>query len=434
MEYRRPEIDAKKRFIAGLSRHPDKKLVIMDPALVKEIPEGVYCPTGLSMDEFAEFFSSDSYQMRSDFIQIVEQSTSVGLIYHLYALVKAYWVTGNRKVGNFHTFIDIGALVRYHYDLHGNIPNDNGEVMNATRVLNGDKFNTDLASFKTPWEMLTRYLSGKTIIAKQSQEMLWHQKFNAQRQPLPNIYINQTHLVYSFVLSKQEAQRNNPSNSTRQTPKTTIQYDYGYRTLSIWERELKKITINIDDVRRHEFPGKKYCDWEVVYRMARRYGQEEIPTYSFGWFDECLNVKEFGQRTSFAENERIEKIEEEYRIRREQEKERSVKNNSSRRLQNTEHPAILEKESKDDSISRIIYPYLVIGDSLLETDDFGPAHLYLYYYCRTLTAAKEAFCKYFETKAMVIIKPESLTDHELFCGFDYSYCDDYIWSCHAEKR
>ena len=278
MEYVSPVIEAKKWLIASLSCDSNKKLVKMDPALVPEMPEGIYCSVCLASDMIAEFFSFDRYNKSSDYIQIVEQDTSIGQIYHLYALVKTYYVVDNKKIGERHTFINIGGLVSYHYDLHGNIPNEKGEVMNATRVLNTDKFNTDLASFKTPWEMLTKYLSARKIIARRNQDGLWQQKFMHFSQPLPNTYIKQSYLVYSFVLSEQDKQMNQSPVSTSQTPRKSIKYDYGDRTLSIYEGERIIKTIKIDDVRKTEFSGKEYCDWEVVYRMARRFDQEEIPT------------------------------------------------------------------------------------------------------------------------------------------------------------
>lgn len=97
--------------------------------------------------------------------------------------------------------------------------------------------------------------------------------------------------------------------------------------------------------------------------------------------------------------------------------------------QNAEISRILHKDDIDDSINKSAYPYLVEGDALLDTDDFGFAHFYDYYYCRTMEDARLAFFEYFKTIAHVQFKPSEFSDHELFEGFEYSRYDDYSWSC-----
>lgn len=59
-----------------------------------------------------------------------------------------------------------------------------------------------------------------------------------------------------------------------------------YRGNSCIKRE------RIDDVRKTYWPGAKFCDWEVVCRMARQNGQSEIQVESFGEVYDTKDISE----------------------------------------------------------------------------------------------------------------------------------------------
>ena len=132
-----------------------------------------------------------------------------------------------------------------------------------------------------------------------------------------------------------------------------------------------------------------------------------------------------GEINSALEERRREAEAERLRIQEEQRKREAQKEAASK---------ILHKYNKDDSISKIDYPYLVDGSALIDTDDFGFVDFHEYYYCKTLMDAKSALYEYFNANADVRFKVDEISDHDLFEGIDYSRYDECCWSCRIIVR
>lgn len=203
MEITQDKINAvKEAFAAQYSDRNNVEIVNIDPAKITEIAAevGQRNNTALSNGEIAEFFAPEDYATKPDYIQIVETTSENGRVYpNLYALVKRYYKSGQQKVGEHLTYINVGGIVRYHFDLQGQTPDAEGKVENAVRVLNTDAFNLKLEGFKLPWEMLTKFLASKKITAKRSDDKLWHQRFTAARRPIRDCYVEQNYMLYSEV-------------------------------------------------------------------------------------------------------------------------------------------------------------------------------------------------------------------------------------------
>ena len=132
-----------------------------------------------------------------------------------------------------------------------------------------------------------------------------------------------------------------------------------------------------------------------------------------------------GEVNSALEERRREAEAERLRIQEEQRKREAQKEAASK---------ILHKDYKDDSISKLDYPYLVDGSALIDTDDFGFVDFHEYYYCKTLMDAKSALYEYFNANADVRFKVDEISDHDLFEGIDYSRYDECCWSCRIIVR
>ena len=201
MEISNEKIQAvKEAFAAQYSDRNNVEIVEISPEKIQSVAAevGQRNNTALGNGEIAEFFSAEDYATKPDYIQIVETTSSNGRVYaNLYALVNRYYKSGQVKVGEHLAYINVGGIVRYHFDLQGQTPDAEGKVMNAVRVLNTDNFNVKLESFKLPWEMLTKCLAGKKITAKRSDDKLWHQRFTAARQPIRDCYVEQNYMLYS---------------------------------------------------------------------------------------------------------------------------------------------------------------------------------------------------------------------------------------------
>lgn len=201
MEISNEKIQAvKEAFAAQYSDRNNVEIVELSPEKIKDVAAevGQRNNTALGNGEIAEFFSAEDYATKPDYIQIVETTSSNGRVYaNLYALVNRYYKSGQVKVGEHLAYINVGGIVRYHFDLQGQQPDAEGKVMNAVRVLNTDAFNVKLESFKLPWEMLTKGLAGKKITAKRSDDKLWHQRFTTARQPIRDCYVEQNYMLYS---------------------------------------------------------------------------------------------------------------------------------------------------------------------------------------------------------------------------------------------
>lgn len=157
--------------------------------------------TALGDGEVAEFFTEEEYKNNIDKYIIHTQSTSptTGRTFdRVYALVNRYFLVGTKKVGEHLAYIDIGGMVRRHYDLTGLTPDAEGKVKGARRVVIPGEFNTKLDSYKLPWAMLTQFLAGKKVKAARSNDKLFFQEF-VNRQPVPDKYVEQQYMVYSFA-------------------------------------------------------------------------------------------------------------------------------------------------------------------------------------------------------------------------------------------
>lgn len=319
MEINNTEFLKAKEIFSYSFRNRDNVRIVdsVDPSSVAELP--LRSTSSLGDGEIAEFFTAEHYISYPDYIQIVETIYGDGQVStSLFALCERYFLVNNRKIGGHLSYIDVGGLVRRHFDLTGLSPDAEGKVKGAVRAIVPYDFNLKLASFEQPWSMLTNFLAGKKVRAKRSTDKLFFQAF-VNRQPVPDKYVEQTYMIYSFVIDDQKKGSQNP---TRQNSTTIIKYDHGSRSLLTFNGVSLKSRTMIDDVRMREFPGRNFCDWEVVYRMARRSGQDAIPLLYNGEFDENMSVRELGKKTSlgggptFEEKEEKERKEKQYRMER----------------------------------------------------------------------------------------------------------------------
>ncbi len=192
---------AKEIFEAGLGNNTS----VVEHQNVEELKEAVASvgqrnTTALGDGEIAEFFDAKAYEENADKYLIHTQSTSSNgrTFDRVYALCNRYFLVGNKKVGEHLSFIDIGGMVRRHYDLTGLAPDAEGKIKGAVRVVTPGDFNNKLEAYKQPWSMLTQFLAGKKIRAKRSTDKLFFQEF-VNRQPVPDKYVEQTYMVYNFA-------------------------------------------------------------------------------------------------------------------------------------------------------------------------------------------------------------------------------------------
>lgn len=205
MDFEKELKEARTQFENGLT-NPNTEIVNHEsPEEMANVVEniGQRNNTALSDGEVAEFFSMDEYKqdIQNKIIHTQTTSNTTGNTFdNLYAAVKRYFVVGGKKVGEHIAFINVGGMVRRHYDLTGLTPNAEGKIEGATRVVTGDanSFNQKLASYRLPWAMLEQALAGKKVTAKRSTDKLYFQKF-VGRQPVPNEYVEQTYMVYNYA-------------------------------------------------------------------------------------------------------------------------------------------------------------------------------------------------------------------------------------------
>lgn len=161
--------------------------------------------TALGNGEYAEFFKPEEYEQNIDKYVIHTESTSrtTGRTFgRLYALANRYFLVGKKRVGEHFAFIDVGGMVRRHFDISGLTPDAEGRIKNARRVVTPGVFNEKLHSYRQPWNMLTEYLGGKTVTAKTSTDKLFFQEFTTDRQPVPDKYVERNYMVYDFAKSQ----------------------------------------------------------------------------------------------------------------------------------------------------------------------------------------------------------------------------------------
>jgi len=154
--------------------------------------------TALMDGEVAEFLSKEEYESHpGEYYKVVENTRNSNFS-RLYALVNRYRVVNGKKVGERRAFINVGGMVRNHFDIAGQSPDANGKIKNAVRTLIPGKFNEELNSYSLPWAMLTMYLAGKKVKATRSTDKKWFQRFESN-QPVQDEYREQNYLVYDFT-------------------------------------------------------------------------------------------------------------------------------------------------------------------------------------------------------------------------------------------
>lgn len=156
--------------------------------------------TALTDGECATFLPMEDYQNDPEHTLIVTESTSRNgnRFTNVYALVKRFFKNGKDEVAVKQDFINVGGILRRHYDVAGREKDANGKILGATRVLDPGDFNKKLEACKSPWNMLTNMLAGNTIQAKRSDTKYFYQKFVA-RQPIQDEYVEQNAMVYGIV-------------------------------------------------------------------------------------------------------------------------------------------------------------------------------------------------------------------------------------------
>lgn len=157
--------------------------------------------TALGDGEVAEFFPMEDYKndIQNKIIHTQTTSNTTGRTFdNLYAAVKRYFLVNGKKVGEHIAFINVGNMVRRHFDLGGKTPNAEGKIEGAVRVVTPGTFNEKLSSYKLPWAMLEQCLAGKKVVASRSNDKLFFQKF-VGNQPVPNEYVEQNYMVYNYA-------------------------------------------------------------------------------------------------------------------------------------------------------------------------------------------------------------------------------------------
>lgn len=155
--------------------------------------------SALTDGEYATFYPVADYEKDPDSFQITEYTSprTGNTSTNLYVLVKRFFKNGAKEVAIRHEMINVGGIVRRHYDLNGLDKDENGKIVGARRVLDPGKFNEALEGYKSPWNML-QYLGGKTIQAKRSDKKYFFQKF-VQGQPVQDEYVEQYAMEYGFA-------------------------------------------------------------------------------------------------------------------------------------------------------------------------------------------------------------------------------------------
>lgn len=169
--------------------------------MIKAVQEaGQMNASALTDGECAAFLPMEDYANDPEHTLIVTESTSRNgnVFTNVYALVKRFFKNGKDEVAVKQDFINVGGILRRHYDIAGLEKDANGKVSGATRVLDPGDFNKKLEACKSPWNMLTNMLAGKTITAKRSDKKFFYQKF-VNRQPIQDEYVEQAAMVYDFV-------------------------------------------------------------------------------------------------------------------------------------------------------------------------------------------------------------------------------------------
>ena len=157
--------------------------------------------TALMDGEFAEFMTAKDYEEKANdyIINTATTSSTTGRDFErVYALVNRFFVVNGKRVGEHLDFIDVGGMVRRHYDTAGKQPDADGKIAGAVRVVTPGTFNEKLNSFHKPWIMLTQYLAGKVVGAKRSTDKKMFQKFVGGR-PVTDEYVEQFYNIYDFA-------------------------------------------------------------------------------------------------------------------------------------------------------------------------------------------------------------------------------------------
>lgn len=156
--------------------------------------------SALTDGECATFLPMEDYANDPEHTLIVTESTSRNnnKFTNVYALVKRFFKNGKDEVAVREDFINVGGILRRHYDVAGLEKDANGKIQGAVRVLDPGDFNKKLEACKSPWNMLTNMLAGNTIQAKRSDQKFFYQKF-VKRQPVQDEYTEQVAMVYGFV-------------------------------------------------------------------------------------------------------------------------------------------------------------------------------------------------------------------------------------------
>jgi hypothetical protein len=192
---------AKERLVNRLGNNTEALEFDNNEDRIKAIQEaGQMNASALTDGERATFLPMKDYEDDPEHTLIVTESTSRNgnKFTNVYALVKRFFKNGNAEVAVKQDFINVGGIIRRHYEFPGKEPDANGKIEGAVRVLDQGEFNKKLEACKSPWNMLTNMLAGKTITAKRSDKKNYYQKF-VNRQPIEGEYVEQYAMVYDFV-------------------------------------------------------------------------------------------------------------------------------------------------------------------------------------------------------------------------------------------
>lgn len=195
---------AREQAIAGFN--PNAEIVTASgddaKAVLQQAAEsaGQMNTTAILDGETVEFFKKDEYLNDIENKVIITNTTSesTGRVFtNVYVLVNRYFKVGQKRVAEHFGFINVGGMVRRHYDLSEATKNEDGTYTGARRVVTPGTFNEKLAALRTPWAMLDE-LSGKKVVGKRGTTKRFYQEFSG-RQPIRNKYVEQVGMEYSFA-------------------------------------------------------------------------------------------------------------------------------------------------------------------------------------------------------------------------------------------
>lgn len=177
------------------------ELVSVDKTTLEAVQSaGGMNTSAIAPGEVAEFLDAEIYKSHlGELVQITETEGNNGQTYqNLYAFATIYRKIGKDLIETGSRMVNVGGMLRRHFDMSSATKSENGKWVGATRVVTPGKFNEDMQAYGGPWNVLTNYLAGKKVESKRSETKRFYQRFQANR-PVEGEFIEQPGIEYSFA-------------------------------------------------------------------------------------------------------------------------------------------------------------------------------------------------------------------------------------------